>query len=509
MKKTYFLLSLVGLALAANVEAAQSEPFIATMPRTPQLQLQPAGAPKQFQLETSDVLITNAEGEERLYVSTCYFSAYWQWQFSNDFAARVSFGSDNSVYINDLMPIVQTGWLKGTLGDDGIVTFEGAQLVDSGNGKKYYVGAVKMDEEKNVTYLDQYQFKLSSDSNKLTLATDSIYLAAFDEKGNIYQLQYGNELNLLNDTTVDFPAGLRTQPYTYTCLIDEQDYSGQVYLALDEPTHKAYLKGLVKDADAWVVGKYDGKHIKLGSRQFLGLNHRKISYFFAGKRYGDNYSFSDTLYLNYDETTKALSAYATQMILNGSSNQDPDLFAYRQLAFENIDAMPAVPASPTNVAPNASGKLQFVLPLESADGKAIVKDSLYYRIQLDGQSFEFTPDAYPGLETNTTLIPCGYMLFDSFGDMLIGQNLDYNVVALPEYERVGVQSVYIYDGVENSSPYVEYVTADISHATQSDIVRREYFNLSGLKVEPSVKGLVIVRETLSDGTQRVRKLLLR
>ena len=132
--------------------------------------------------------------------------------------------------------------------------------------------------------------------------------------------------------------------------------------------------------------------------------------------------------------------------------------------FIHLDAVPAVPANPTDVvwndaySENGYSYLGFTINLVDVDGNPIVDDCVYYRIYTDdGQIFTFDPETYA--ESNVTEemtdVPYNFAGYDinGKGGYVYFYRTNYNENPFFN-ERIGVQTVYIVDGIENVSDIV-------------------------------------------------------
>ena len=132
--------------------------------------------------------------------------------------------------------------------------------------------------------------------------------------------------------------------------------------------------------------------------------------------------------------------------------------------FVHVDAVPAVPANPEDVEWNdgfnelGDSYLSFKINVVDVDGNYLDDDHLYYRIYTDdGQIFTFDPETYAesGITENMTDMPYNFTGWEISGKQGVVYFYRTNYNENPFFnERIGVQTVYIVDDVENVSDIV-------------------------------------------------------
>ena len=150
--------------------------------------------------------------------------------------------------------------------------------------------------------------------------------------------------------------------------------------------------------------------------------------------------------------------------------------------FTHIVAVPAVPANPENVSwydgQNEDGwsELDFNINPVDVDGNPLDEKCLYYRIYTDNDElFTFDAETYDytfenlGFTEDMTLMPYTANFYDL--QPVDGQVYFYrtNYNDNPFFsERIGIQTVYIVDGIENASEIVYWYLPEVVPTTPAN-----------------------------------------
>ena len=166
----------------------------------------------------------------------------------------------------------------------------------------------------------------------------------------------------------------------------------------------------------------------------------------------------------------------------------------------------------------------FNLDAFSTNGNILLTGDLYYRIYIDGELeiFEYDPEGVPyshyyTLPEATSEIPFG---FDNDADLDVTSETERQVGFYYDgVTTLGVQAVYYYNGKMTESDIVtlnvdtEEVTttpSGVSKITDKvEVVKTEYFDLSGRKILDPAEGIFVKRTTLSNGKIRSSKHIIR
>lgn len=276
--------------------------------------------------------------------------------------------------------------------------------------------------------------------------------------------------------------------------------------------------------DGWVKGTVDGDKVILDSYQYLGMSLGQFIYYVtaedsedaAGVKIIDSYEFA------YDAATKTIKANnpAIYMMYNGSATDEVFYLDYWN---NPVICMPPVDMDFT---PQAAMDLdwgdyfgywgfnvfQFAVTNLSVDNYALDTANLYYRILFDGEVQTFyAEDSEGALEEDMTNIPFNGTYYDYFYDYDTNRQVYVYVDGL---DSIGVQMVYIdADGKEYPSEVatLEFGSVGVGSITNTEAKESgcEYYDLNGKRVMNPGSGIFVVKSTLTDGTVKVAKKMLR
>lgn len=144
--------------------------------------------------------------------------------------------SGNEVYIRGLAYWFYDAWVRGTLGDDGVVTFPERTFVGEDEyGSEYIVGST--DGEQTSTF----SFAYDADAKTLTLNQGTYILEIGEDIADGY-FSFWSGLSLGHAEAVVPPADLQTEEYTFTAQTLRTDDEGEPY---NEPASFSVHVGLI------------------------------------------------------------------------------------------------------------------------------------------------------------------------------------------------------------------------------------------------------------------------
>ncbi|MCM1320321.1 MAG: hypothetical protein NC217_08080 [Muribaculaceae bacterium] len=303
------------------------------------------------------------------------------------------------------------------------------------------------------------------------------------------------------------------QAHYVTCaLTDEKVYFKGIFPKMPE----AVISGTIKDNKVtFEAGQYLGETVN--SYEYLVMTEAK---FISTDDRGDVFDFSpnleDSVEATLDPTTKNISFPLDMAVFaNAGTTQLYYSGFYVGPVFSKNPGGPATPVNPEFVevldfdAAMGYGGFDVKIPLLSTDNRVLDKDKYSYIVYFDGEPYTFDAEIYEGLEQDMTIIPWTYEdpkqdYFESFGNERIVRWVQDG------FSKVGVQSIYTVDGVENRSQLVEYQLRDVSvDSIGSDAASVEYFDLTGMRVANPSNGLYIKRAVLSDGSVKTTKVIVK
>lgn len=285
-----------------------------------------------------------------------------------------------------------------------------------------------------------------------------------------------------------------------------------------------YIKGYA-DAmpDAWVKGHVDDGKITIPNFQYLGYNDfLGIVTFFAGatpiKEWNEawqqyeivDYDIKDVVTFDYDSTAKRFSTEET-VVLSASYNSLYAVEMYESPVFHYQDAnISKVPVDPQIVyfqayTPEVGiGGIQIKVANLNADGDLLDADNMYYRYYVDGDPFELYPDEY---DIEEPMIDIPFNFQDTFGWILAYGDERQLLFTIDGVSTFGVQLLYMDGDNTYYSAIVTYDVVSVDEVSASEIVGKDYFDMSGVKVSGQSKGILLEVSRYADGSKTVRKIV--
>lgn len=519
---------------------------------------------------TGQTVITSAEGTEKFYdkdsVGTAFFAGAVK-QYKDQFPASIVWGDNNVVYIKDIISTFNTGnFVKGTIYGNTI-TVPLNQLVDYYEEEGYGIKLAVFKSVENPNNPDLIDFYYEPSITEVSYTLDSngdmslnlpgdpfdgknvpeyvLGLCYSDSDEFIGFSDYAQEYTLLDIVQTQFPKDAESEYYVF---IDSYNYANLVEIATQDG--KMYIKGLCDSFEEGViVGSINGNEVVFEQNQYLGIYYD--SFYIYTKVAVPNPDYDEEDYLSSpfilapaDAVFKLIIDYDNNIITTAdkdvylSFQPDEDdcfnsigLYGDFLLRYQSTSA--GTPANPTKLVYTTEympyqgfNDFMFTLSNFSTEGNLLDTETLYYRIFIDDEPLIFGEEiAYDLLDREVIIyeyVPDQqiYMVYEFQNGNDISK-FTYNEFDIGIYmegvSTVGVQSMYRHEGVVT---YSDLVTLDVETGqvtetgvktvkAESPVVKREFYTLSGMKVEHPSKGMYAVREIHADGTVTSAKLLMK
>lgn len=457
------------------------------------------------------------------------------------------FAEDGSVYLSRAINnILGEYYIKGTLGEDGIVTFEFPQHMGTvGNGLPldFYLFTVDGYEDGWVTGCtlnesQTYHMSLSKDGTLQTIEEDENLVIGWAVDGQFGG--YGDSRYVYKPQTEEIvtpPAGLETVTAAWQ-VGDNGNYVKVGYGDGDD----VWIQGIFNTLpESWIKGRVTPEGFRFDSMQLLGIfDNGSIEpmWYYA---YGANVSPDadpenpDLVYVDvlqeFELANRGDNHYAaTSNIKDGIWQEVGSRFISFVFSFTNYPASlvfsdklgkPAVPCAPESgeykIFEMGGGfpdltYLRYNISQNDVEGMLMDPDCLFYEVFVDGEPYTFMPDQFPGVpEEGLSLVPYRYTL--PGGELLSAWSERSGIHEILFYfpvESVAIRSVYIVDGVRNES---DYMTIDISGVEETETDRQavdvRYYDLAGMEVSAEARGILLREVRYADGSTRVFKTVRR
>lgn len=491
------------------------------------------------------------EGEQVIYIRSSHAIApiftYLLEAESTSGWADGYFAEDGSVYVSRAVNnILGTYYIKGTLGEDGIVTFEFPQTMgtlSNGMPLDFYLFTVDGYEEGFVAGCtlnesQTYRMYLSDDHSLQPVEEDEYVVIGWALDGEFAGYgDYGYLFEPQTEEIVTPPDGLETVTAAWQ-VGDNGNYIKVGYGENDD----VWVQGISNNIpEGWVKGRVTSEGMKFDSMQLMGIYDPGIVQPMWYYAYGANIipdadpENPDICYVDvlptFEFVKETDGSYAASAHLVDGVKQETGvrltslIFFYNNypasLIFSDKLGKPGVPQAPESAEYQLFERgpglpdltyLRYNIPQTDVEGTLMNPDCLFYEVMVDGEPYTFMPDQFAGVpEAGLSLVPYRYNLaggeiVSAWSERSSIHELLYKVPV----ESIGVRSVYIVDGVRNES---DFMTVDISGVDETGIdsqaVAERYYDLSGVEVSADAHGILLRKVSYADGTTRVFKTVRR
>lgn len=335
----------------------------------------------------------------------------------------------------------------------------------------------------------------------------------------------------ITDKQLVLPDGLTKERYIVEHTYGDSACVSFCDVAFDGPD--VYVGNMLPDIEnEWIQGVVLGRNISFKSGQYLGgdSKHRSHDYFHGAHPYNatyDNetyqvYSVMNKISGTYDPSLKEFAMDST-MSFDSERASVNSVMRWDAPYFHKYEDPKAAPANPWFKEAHAYadtaglGYAYFYINDKTADGQYLDHAKLYYNVYFDGVKHTFKPGECHFITTDMTNIPYGFIdAPDHDGDFLTAHNTHMNLLFFHQKEAktIGIQTVYISDGVEYKSDIVTYDMAaatGISKPTSdtSSTAHTVYYDLAGRKVTEPQHGAYIRADIYSDGHKDIKKVIVK
>lgn len=285
----------------------------------------------------TDEIITNPEGEESLYSSTCLFLKSTGFAYGSGLASYVVVNNDKEdIYMRNFLPtsgMSRDVYVRGYyVENEELWHFPSGQLVGTIDGKNLYFGCLGLTSNDEVMLMDDGLFEIAEDFSFVSQIAYSIvgqeFLICYDEEGNVWGPVSELDMDKVTQIVANPPVDAAKVAYniSYDCCGDtfETDiYHMDNYCEMAIDGSNIFLHNFDFVMGGWVKGeKRANGDIFIPSGQLMGVNGNFIEYLFVKRGEAPYLSDTDGLWLYYDAS-------------NGSYTSDQDV--YLAIGFNPIE----------------------------------------------------------------------------------------------------------------------------------------------------------------------------
>lgn len=490
-------------------------------------------------------VVYDAVGTYKYYDKDSKGIDFYQPYEEKDLAATVVFGDDNKVYFKDILSLYRYySFITGVMDDEGVITVPLPQTVDYNltglplNICLFEKAPAGSEEPYIVSDIQYVEFIYDKEADTITLnlpGEEQDYLLgltiALGDGWFLGDGEYAMEFKpTYYDTNISqMPEGVPEVMYMFR----EGDTGYPVYVA--EVGNSLYIRGLSELFPYGVIRATVNDNIAtIRQMQIVGTDYGWWAYIrliqFAGMNQGqemwewvtDNKVTYDLQIDRTNNVITCLTGYMDEYILVLTAPLPVEDYYYEE--FDNftisLPDLEGTPEDPEDIAVIDFGNMYqigVVIPTVSTDDNLLDVSSLYYRIYIDGDVWEFEPDPsegiYLGLDGPTTEIP--FNLTNGVDINSAYYNMRFVWIYATGATEFGVQSVYKYGGTVTESQIVsttettDFDDSGVDSVGSDIVVTQNYYDLNGRKVTTPGKGLYIVKKTMGDGTVKSSKIMVK
>ncbi|MDD7317548.1 MAG: hypothetical protein SOZ80_07525 [Prevotella sp.] len=316
------------------------------------------------------------------------------------------------------------------------------------------------------------------------------------------------------------PAGVI--PVEYKLSVEDVNYNNDeekriIKVAVDGDD--VYMTGLAsRFPDAWLKGKKEGEIVRFPADRYVGEfvvpGSGEVQHYYFNPGGDVEFEFNaEEMYYTADAYTVD---YADETSETGLSNFDNYSDA-EVTPIEEIATMPALPEINT-VERNRMGDYFVTIYVYANDqyGEYILPSKLSYQLFVDKGDGVETPyvlsSLFYALDSDMTVVPYG---LNTTNGTIFNEG-DYHTVVfqtrdVDSWKRLGVKSIYSGGGETNETP-VHWVYVNIVSGIDevgTDVAETELYDMQGRRVNGDVKGLLIKKMRMTNGTVKTVKVMNR
>ena len=518
--------------------------------------------PQKAAPKLTDV-ITEAEGIQQYYLkANAGYFPYGDYIYYFDQVNApgfITFGENNDVYFFDLMEFAKDTYIKGTL-DGNKITVDLPQTCFTEDfewvGAPIYYNLCVLKQEGEGSNLN---FVYQEDINQVTYTIGDDGSISLDLPGTDYAIGLQQYVELENEEggtdwyqgwagSADFyqiftPTDIEViaipedaEVIEYRCSYEGYNYPVNVAFV----DNYVYIQGLINStwvANLTVKATIDGEKATIPYNQHVGVYRwdNEMIVVKPGKNVNGKMEYLEDTDFEFtiDQDKKVIKVADPKTYLCFVYKSDnawlSDLLNFSVIYQDSFAGTPKHPYGlfwdNTWLKDYGYYTFGFDITPTSIENTLLLPDNLYYSIYLDGDLvlFEYDPDGYPYshyfmLPEPTTEIPFS---FNNDNDIQIWTPTEREIgIYIDGVTTMGVVAIYDYEGVRTQS---ELVTLDIETGNvtltpapeagidaigaAADILKSDYYDLTGKKINNPDKGIFVKRMVLSDGSIKVVKVV--
>lgn len=545
MKKIYaLLLSSLFVASASANPTSLPNTFKQDLQATMQKAVAIKGAPAMMKAAplTTTIVTEAPEGEHTLLCRDTEMATYVD--YFGDIAAQPDYGlavdrvdaTDGKVWFSGACCTLQyDGYFYGTPDADGNITIPGGQAVTSEFdyatfefSTLYMIKLTYNPSDGKMYIADDIDFKLNSVDGNLVAAdaNECLAICSIDENGEWVWTGYAD--GGLTYYPLPVEPVVAPEAETEKFVFYKKDAYGNdaaSFVNTIITDSEIYIQGILEGADSWVKMTLEGDSAVMMSNQYLGIDDYSNHLVFASASYGVphtdaffgytfyEWEFAPSMKFHWDAENKELVS-ENALLLNSAIDRTYTIEIIENPRFAYTSRKAGTrPAEPVDVFYTSSedngdlpAALTATLPPFDVDGNMLDTSRLFYNVYFDDDvPFTFYSDEYQ-IEEDLTDVP---WTFNNNADLFNMGSLHGMFFYVENFERIGIQQLYVEDDGSISRSYIVYNTGvvGVDDINTEKNGRDEYFDLMGRPVANPANGLFIKRTSFDDGTVKTVKVI--
>lgn len=494
--------------------------------------------------EADDMIVAQPEG--KLYKNMYAYAEGFESMFGEIYESKKDgaakdfvVGSDGYYYLKNPISFMPTdSWIKGKKANGDTIVFKLPQhiydIVDYDNDAtvKYYASRLVYQK---IDGANQYVIDETSQDIKYVWRNDSLIkvdndalLGMTSERGAWNGLGDLKQESTICPFTNDSPKDAsKAVKYIYTFSPSDRTQTQRISDVVIEGDD-FYANNI--DANipqAWIHGKIKDGKVVFSGPQFLGLDENASQYrfnfpaniYYDYEEYTEIYKTMNEVALDYDKDNKTLK-------LDDSERGFMSNYGYRLIAlqmqvmmkpsFEEWNGIIDRPKTPTIIsytpATGGNGWVIFDLSRTNAQDSFMDQNNVYFNVFFDDELMTFYPDQYTGLDKEMQDVPIDFNDTKKFDFQYFGSQ--HRIVIYDSgINKVGIRAFYL-DGDKRLYSDTAWsdgsVTSSINATkTNSQTGCTSFVDLCGRIVKNPQHGIFIKKTTMSDGTTKTSKVILK
>lgn len=312
----------------------------------------------------------------------------------------------------------------------------------------------------------------------------------------------------------ELPSGLQPKKYQFI----DGECGWYVNVAIDGG--ECYIQGILEqDPSRWIKGSIKDNVLSIPAGTYFGITDGRTIFGTGAKIDSDSLAEDGDFHMTYDPKT---DTFTNDNILWEHASPELD---ESYMDFSNIVIKPL----PETLLPNVKaptfhqwfnydstlefGYIQFYASALNGEDNVLDPSRIEYAAYIDGDLYELDPADYTMIDERMTWIP--FYFSDNWDIFIYPRGLRSFYFYTNVEENIAIQERYLDDNgvyhysnkmIVDTKGKVTYDTSKVEGvAADLNVVKEEFYDLNGMRIQAPVNGLYIRKATLSNGEVKIFK----